>query len=190
MQWPIILVAGEDFNWRTSAELETWVTHIEEKLPENSIRQTVRPASNMSRIRNPDWENNENVKADIQKYVLQNFTRREVLDFLGRDYPQYAWSLPTLSQRMAHFGLKYVDYGTDLKVIERAVKEETSGPGELLGYQSMHKKLREHHHLAVLRGLVYDVMTQIDPEGLESRGKVGQKKRHRGTTGTFTSLVR
>ena len=77
---------------------------------------------------------------------------------------------------MAHFGVKYVDYGTDLKVLERAVKEETIGPGQLLGYRSMHKKLREHHHLAVPRGLVYDVMTQIDPEGLESRGKVGQKK--------------
>ena len=82
----------------------------------------------MSRIRNPDWENDENLKADIQKYVLQNLTRREVLDFLGRDYPQYAWSLPTLSRRMAHFGVKYVDYETDLKVVEKAVKEETSGP--------------------------------------------------------------
>ena len=91
---------------------------------------------------------------------------------------------------MAHFGVKYVDYGTDLKVVEKAVKEETSGPGQLLGYRSMHKKLREHHHLAIPRGLVYDIMTQIDPEGLESRGKVGQKKRHRGPTGTFTSLVR
>ena len=68
---------------------------------------------------------------------------------------------------MAHFGVKYVDYGTDLKVVERAVKEETSGPGQLLGYRSMHKKLREHHHLAVPRGLVYDVMTQIDPEERE-----------------------
>ena len=85
----------------------------------------------MSRIRNPEWENDENLKADIQKYVLQNMTRREVLDFLGRDYPQYAWSLPTLSRRMAHFGVKYVDYGTDLKVVERAVKEETSGPGKI-----------------------------------------------------------
>ena len=61
----------------------------------------------MSRIQNPDWENDENLIADIQKYVLQNLTRREVLDFLGRDYPQYA-----LSRRMAHFGVKYVDYGT------------------------------------------------------------------------------
>ena len=55
----------------------------------------------MSRIRNPTWQNDENLKADIQKYVLQNLTRKEVLDFLGRDYPQYAWSLPTLSRRMA-----------------------------------------------------------------------------------------
>ena len=83
---------------------------------------------------------------------------------------------------MAYFEIKYVDYETDLKVVEMAVKEEISGPGQL--------KLREHHHLAVPRGLVYDVMTKVDPEGLESRGKVGQKKRHRGPTGTFTSLVR
>ena len=58
----------------------------------------------MSRIRNPTWENNENLKADIQKYVLQNLPRKEVLDFLGRDYPQYAWSLATLSRRMAPGG--------------------------------------------------------------------------------------
>ena len=181
MQWRIILVAREVFNQHTSAELETRLSHniiqrreianlyIHRREIANSIRQTVRPASKMSRIRNPDWENDEYLKAEIQKYVLQNMTRREVLDFLGRDYPQYAWSLPTLSRRMAHFGVKYVDYGTDLKVVERAVKEETSGPGQLLGYRPMHKKLREHHHLAVPRGLVYNVMTQIDPEGIEPR---------------------
>ena len=95
----------------------------------------------MSRIRNPTWENDENLKADIQKYVLQNLTRKEVLDFLGRDYPQYAWSLPTLSRRMAYFEIKYVDYETDLKVVEMAVKEEISGPGQLLGYRSMHQYL-------------------------------------------------
>ena len=91
---------------------------------------------------------------------------------------------------MAYFEIKYVDYETDLKVVEMAVKEEIGGPGQLLGYRSMHRKLREYHQLAVPQGLVYDVMTKVDPEGLESRGKVGQKKRHRGPTGTFTSLVR
>ena len=53
---------------------------------------------------------------------------------------------------MAHFGVKYLDLGLDLKVVEKAVKEETSGPGQLLVYRSMHKTLREHCHLTVPRG--------------------------------------
>ena len=43
-------------------------------------------------------------------------------------------------------------------------------------------KVTRAHQLAVPRALVYDVMTKVDPEGLESHGKVGQKKRHRGPT--------
>ncbi|CAH3159193.1 unnamed protein product, partial [Porites lobata] len=39
-----------------------------------------------------------------------------------------------------------------------AVKEEISRPGQLLGYRSMHQKLREHHQLAVSRGLVFLVV--------------------------------
>lgn len=34
------------------------------------------------------------------------------------------------------------------------------------------------------------MMTLVDPEGLERRSNVGRRKRHRGPTGTFTSLVR
>ena len=144
----------------------------------------------MSRIRNPDWENDENLKADIQKYALQNMTRREVLDFLGRDYPQYAWSLPTLSLRMAHFGVKYVDYRTGLKVVEGQSKKKPVDQDNSWGTDQCTKNYESTTIWQYKGGHVYDVMTQIDPEGLESRGKVGQKKRHRGTTGTFTSLVR
>ena len=90
---------------------------------------------------------------------------------------------------MAHFNIKYTNYDTDLQAVETAVREEIEGPGQLLGYRSMHKKLREQHNLAVPRGLVYDVMTLVDPEGLERRSNVGRKKRHHGPTGTFTSLV-
>ena len=144
----------------------------------------------MSRIRNPDWESDGDLKSDLQRYVLQNLSRIEVLDFVKRDYPQYAWSLGTLSRRMAHFEIKYTDYETDIGAVEMAVRDESDGPGQLLGYRAMHKKLREQHHLAVPRNLVYDVMTCVDPEGLERRGNVGKKKVHRGATGTFTSLVR
>jgi len=60
------------------------------------------------RVRNPEWEDDETLKADLAKYVMQNLSRREIVDFLKRDFPQYAWSLGTLSRRLAHFDIKYV----------------------------------------------------------------------------------
>ena len=141
-------------------------------------------------IRNSDWEDDEQLKSDLQRYVKQNLRRREILDFVRRDFPEYAWSLGTLSRRLAFFGIQYIKYNTDIEEVETAVREEIEGPGQLLGYRAMHKKLREQHNLAVSRDLVHDVMGLVDPEGLQRRGDVGKKKRRRGATGTFTSLVR
>ena len=143
----------------------------------------------MASVGESDWVNNENLESDLKKYVMQNLKRKEVLDFVRRDYPQYAWSLSTLSRRLTHFDIRYMDYDLDLKEIERAVHEEIEGPGQLLGYRAMQRKLREKHNLAVPRSLVYSLMSKLDPEGLDRRGNVGQKKRRRGGTGTFTSLV-
>ena len=141
-------------------------------------------------IRNSDWEDDEQLKSDLQRYVKQNLRRREILDFVRRGFPEYAWSLGTLSRRLAFFGIQYIKYDTDIEEVETAVREEIEGPGQLLGYRAMHKKLREQHNLAVPRDLVHDVMGLVDPEGLQRRGDVGKKKRRRGATGTFTSLVR
>ena len=58
------------------------------------------------RIRNRDWEEDEQLKEDLKRYVLQNLSRREMLDFVSRDYAQYAWSLGTLSRRLAFFNVK------------------------------------------------------------------------------------
>ena len=72
----------------------------------------------LARIRNPDCEQDTELKQDLKRYVLQNLSRREMLDFLSRDYAQYAWSLGTLSRRLAYFDIKYVEYNTDLKEVE------------------------------------------------------------------------
>ena len=61
-------------------------------------------------IRNRDWEEDEQLKEDLKRYVLQNLSRREILDFVSRDYAQSAWSLGTLSRRLAFFNVKYADY--------------------------------------------------------------------------------
>ena len=141
-------------------------------------------------IKNTDWEEDEQLRADLNGYVLQNLSRKEILDFVRRDYPQYAWSLGTLSRRMAFLDIRYIRYDTDIDVVTDAVSKELEGPGQLLGYRAVHKKVREQHNLAVPRNLVYDVMGVVDPEGLECRGNIGKTKRRRGATGTFTSLVK
>ena len=94
-----------------------------------------------------------------------------ILDFVSRDYAQYAWSLGTLSRRLAFFNVKYIDYNTDLNVVQDA--------GQFLGYRSMQRKIREEHNLAVPRNLVYDMMAGLDQEGLDRRGDVGKKGKER-----------
>ena len=58
--------------------------------------------------------------------------------------------------------------------VKRAVVKEMDGPGRLLGYRALHNKIRELHGLNVPRNLVYNVMADVNPKGLEKRGGVGQ----------------
>ena len=142
----------------------------------------------------------EELQSSIKHYVMQNMKWSEVLDFLKRDYPEYAWSLPTRDRRMRHFDIKYINYGTTVDEVVAGFNTE-NGPGQLLGYRALHKNLREQHGLAVLRvffpqlnminprRLVDDVMTMECPQGLERGKNVGKQKRTRGPVGTFTLLV-
>ena len=62
------------------------------------------------RVRNSEWKQDQLLQNDIKKYVLGNLKRSEILDFVTRDYPQYAWSLSSLKRRLAYFDIKYVRY--------------------------------------------------------------------------------
>ena len=84
------------------------------------------------RIVNVEWQNDDGLQDDLQNYVLQNFKRKEILDFMTRDYCQYAWSLGTLSRRLKYFEIKYVDYDVsveEVEEVEEAVHEAQDGPG-------------------------------------------------------------
>ena len=141
-------------------------------------------------MRNADWKNDEKLEEDLKRYVAQNLRRTEILDFVKREYPEYAWSLRTLNRRLSYFKIRYNDYDTDLNEVENAVRQEMDGPGAFLGYRALHKKIREVHGLKVPRNIVYDMMMyMVDPTGLDERGGVGQPKRPRRTR-KFTSKVR
>lgn len=119
---------------------------------------------------NFDWKNNENLKTDLDKDVRENLKKCEILDFVKRDYPDYPWSMATLSRRLSHFGIRYINYETPLQDVTEAVSKELEGPGRCLGYRALNQKLRTQHNIKVPRHLVYNVLTDMDPEGLEARG--------------------
>ena len=121
----------------------------------------------MNLIRNDEWQNDEELQSSIKHYVMQNMKRSEVLDFLKRDYPEYAWSLPTLDRRMRYFDIKYINYETTVDEVVAASNTENDGPGQRLGYRALHKKLREQHGLAVPN--VFFFPTQRDQSSLFGR---------------------
>ena len=49
----------------------------------------------------------------------------------------------------------------------------------------MHRKIRQEYGINVTRDQVYNVMSDLDLEGLEARGGIGAKKK--GKKGTFTT---
>ena len=124
-----------------------------------------------------EWQEDEDLKHDLEEYVKQNMKRNELLDFVREQYPMYAWSLRTLCRRLNYFKIQYIDLDTDLEAVEEAVRKELSGPGSLLGYRALTSKLREVHNIKIPRDLVYAMMQEVDPTGLEERGGVGQPKR-------------
>ena len=81
----------------------------------------------------------------MQTYVQQGLKREEAIDFLREDFPRYAWSIRTLDRRLRHFGVYYNDNTVSVEDVEEAVKKELEGPGKLLGYKAMHKKVRQKY---------------------------------------------
>ena len=125
-----------------------------------------------SKVLDPIWrtlEDDNDLNNDLAKFVSLNLKRMEILDFLRKDYPMYAWSLRSLARRMQYFGIQFTDYDVEVNDVEAAVEKEISGPGKLLGYRAMHKKIREIHGLNA----------KVDPRGLEERGGVGKARRTR-----------
>ena len=62
-----------------------------------------------ARVRNSDWQEDQDLKDDLVKYVRQNLRRKEILDFVKINYPMYAWSPRTLSRRLQYFGIEFTD---------------------------------------------------------------------------------
>ena len=54
----------------------------------------------------------------------------------------YAWSIRTLDRRLRCFNIYYNSLAVSVEEVKDAVKKELEGPGRLLGYRALHKKVR------------------------------------------------
>ena len=110
-------------------------------------------------------KDDDKLREAMTKLVQQGLQRIEALDFLKRDVPHYPWSIRTLDRRLRHFDIFYNEQNDEVKGVKTAVENELKGPGKLLGSCAMHKKIRQEYGINVTRDQVYDVMTDLDPEG-------------------------
>ena len=131
------------------------------------------------------WREDLKLREDMERYVRQGYKREEALNFLKRDFPMYAWSIRSLDRRLRCFEIYYNNAEVSVEEVKDAVKKELEGAGKLLGYRAMHKKVRQEYNLQFTRDAVYNVMYDLDPEGLEARDDIGAKKRR--TKGNFSS---
>jgi hypothetical protein len=120
-----------------------------------------------------------NLKMEMEEYVRQGLQRTEMLYFLKRDFSHYKWSIRSLDRRLRFFEIYYNEKDVPVQDVMDAVQKELDGPGALLGYRAMHKKIRQEHNLKVPRDAVYAVMSVLDEDGLKARGGVGKKKNER-----------
>ena len=61
----------------------------------------------MARIRNKNWLEDDDLKADLKRYVRESLSRSEILDFVSRDYSIYALSIRTLDRRLKEYQIFY-----------------------------------------------------------------------------------
>ena len=109
-----------------------------------------------------------------------------MLDFLERDFPQFRWSMRTLDRRLRHFDIFYNYQNVEVEDLKTAMENELQGLGKRLGYRAMHRKIRQEYGLHVTRDQVYNVVTELDMEGLQARDGIGAAKKRR-KKGNFTT---
>ena len=72
-------------------------------------------------IRHDEWKTDLTLKSSMEKYVREGLRRAEVLSFLKRDFPNYAWSLRTMDRRIAHFDIRRTNYNVTVDSVKEAV---------------------------------------------------------------------
>ena len=89
----------------------------------------------MACFRTDEWKDDVNLKEELQRYVNQMYKRREILNFVEKDFPQYTWSVRTLDRCLRYFEIYYSDKDVDLTGNFVMRTEDLSCALQILGAQ-------------------------------------------------------
>ena len=117
-----------------------------------------------ARLRNDSWK--EGFLKEKQRLCDRRSSPRGDFNFKVKGFRLL--SVRTLDRRLRYFDIRYTDTDVAVDEVEEAVTREMEGPGRLLGYRAMQKKLRKVHDLRVPRDLVHAVMYNVDPVSLDA----------------------
>ena len=118
-----------------------------------------------------EWKEDMSLKEKLLDYVRQGIQWKEMLDYLRRDFSFCSYSIAILN-----WIIYYTDNNVTVDKLNAVVQKELDGPGQLLGYCALHKKVRQEHGLNVQRDFVYETMRELNPDGLERR-RIGIKNK-------------
>ena len=75
-----------------------------------------------ARIRDDTWKDDLPLKERLNEHVKEGLHREEILDFMLKDFDQYAWGMRTLDRRLRYFNIRYTDTSATVDEVKDAVK--------------------------------------------------------------------
>ena len=73
------------------------------------MNQIIKFEEQVSRIRNDDWKEDDELKNALSELIKQGMKQSEILSCMKRDFHIYTWSERTLKRRISFFKLRSSD---------------------------------------------------------------------------------
>ena len=112
----------------------------------------------------------------IRYYFSRKYEYNTILDFLDK-YHDIKMSKRTLLNRLKEYGLSRRNCEIDEAILREHISRELEGPGNLLGYRAMWRKLHLKYDINVPRSSVEILLREMDPEGTRLRQARRLKRR-------------
>lgn len=112
----------------------------------------------------------------IRYYFSKNYDYYTILRFLEK-FNDINMSKGTLLNRLKEYGLRRRGCGANEEEVRQYIQQELDGPGCLLGYRAMWRKLHSKYGINVPRAIVQDLLCELDPEGSNLRRAHRLKRR-------------